>query len=462
MNFSKLFKPKTIAVIGANESEGFGGAVCKNLTTYIDSDDRVYYVNPKRDVLYGKKCFHAISELPVDIDLLIIATNKRTVIDILREGKNKNVKAAVIFASGFSETGKPDDIEFENSLLKTASELDISILGPNCAGFSNFIDGINAFAFLSEKRDRKGNIGIISQSGMIGLSLIDNQYTRFSYNISCGNANFIKIQDLIRFLADDNDTKVIGLYIDGIKDIESFEDAISYVKSKNKRIALIKSGSNDMTKELAKNHTGSVESFTNEEFNALVERYSIIRCDDLEEFIYTLIALSYYDNLPKGNRIASINLSGGEAAIVGEISSKFDFKFPKFTDHVTNYLKERLPDYANISNPLDMTVTLSYDAEKLTDAIINIMSQSEIDIILFGYTLLYNIDDPCIYYMIEAIKKVRELMKDKMKPIFILSFMSNTRNQDSIEKLIDLGVICLPSPYYGLKVIENLTKYSIY
>ncbi len=456
MNYKELFNPKTIAVIGANESEGFGGAVCKNLTSDIDDEGRVFYVNPKRDSLFGKTCYHSVKDIPVDIDLMIIAINKTRVVNVLKEGKEKGVKAAVVFASGFSETGREEDISLEKEMLKTAEELDITILGPNCAGFSNFIDSINSFAFLSEKRDRKGDIGIIAQSGMIGLSLIDNQYTKFSYNISCGNANGLKMTDLIYYLVDDKNTKVIGLYIDGIKDLKSFEEAISYASKSKKRIVVLKSGSNDITRVLTKGHTGSIETFSNEEFDRLLYKYGVKRCLDLEEFIYTLICLSYYDILPKGNRIASINLSGGEAALVGEVASSFKVAFPTFNDKVTNYLKDRLPEYAHITNPLDMTVTLSYDAEKFSDALISIMSDDNIDMVLIGYTLLRHIDDPCIYYMIDAIKRTKTILKEKMKPIFIMSFMSNTRDQDSIEKLIKLGVVCLPSPYYGFRVISNV------
>ena len=161
MNLDKLFNPKNIAVIGANESEGFGGAVCKNLSSMIDDENRVYYVNPKRDVLFDKKCYHSINEIPVDIDLLIVAVNKKLVINVLKEGKTKNAKAAVIFASGFKETKKEEDIFLEEEMIKTANELDITLLGPNCAGFCNFINNMNAFAFLSEKRERKGNFILI-------------------------------------------------------------------------------------------------------------------------------------------------------------------------------------------------------------------------------------------------------------------------------------------------------------
>ena len=456
MNYKELFSPKTIAVIGANESEGFGGAVCKNLTSEIDDENRVFYVNPKRDTLFGKTCFHSIKDIPVTIDLLVVAINKKLVIDVLREGKEKGAKAAIIFASGFSETGKKEDALLEEELIKVANELDITILGPNCAGFSNFIDGINAFAFLSEKRNRKGNVGIISQSGMIGLSLIDNQYTKFSYNISCGNANGLKMTDLMHFLADDNSTKVIGLYIDGIKDLASFEEALQHASNSKKRIVILKSGSNEITRMLAKGHTGSVESFSDEELNDLLSKYGIKRCLDLEEFIYTLVCMSYYEKLPEGNKVASINLSGGEASLIGEVANNFPISFPKFSDSVTDYLKQRLPDYAHITNPLDMAVTLSYDAEKFSDALTNIILEKDVDMVVIGYTLLNHIDDPCIYYMIDAISRTKSNLKDKMKPIFLMAFMSNTRNQESIEKLIELGVVCLPTPYYGFKVINNL------
>ena len=455
MNLKSLFDPKTIAVIGANESEGFGGAACKNLLEYIDDPDRIFFVNPKRDSLHGKICYHSISEVPSEIEMAVIATNKRTVIPILKEGSAKGLKAAVVFASGFSETGRPEDIALEQQLVQTAKDLDITVLGPNCAGFSAFLHGVNPFAFLSEKRDRRGCIGIISQSGMISLSLNDNQYTRFSYNISCGNSSLLTMPDLIRFMADDPDTKVIGLYIDGIKDLDAFEQAVAYAGSKGMRIALIKSGSNDMTRLLTKNHTGSVESFSNGRFNALLKKYGITRCRDLEELIYTLCIFAYCP-LPKSNRVAAITLSGGEAALMGETAQGFNLSFPPFDEFLTAYLSERLPAYAHVSNPLDMTAVLSYDANILADALINVMQQPQIDVILFGYTLLYHIDDPCIYYLIEALKIVREKLGEKVKPLYIVSFMSNTRNQDAIDQLIRLGVVCLPTPYYAYRVLTGL------
>ena len=103
-----------------------------------------------------------------------------------------------------------------------------------------------------------------------------------------------------------------------------------------------------------------------------------------------------------------------------------------------------------------MTAVLSYDAEILADALIHVMRQPQIDVILFGYTLLHHIDDPCIYYLIEALKIVREKLGAETKPLFLVSFMSNTRNQDAIDRLRDLGVICLPTPYYAYRVLTGI------
>ncbi|MBQ0145933.1 MAG: CoA-binding protein [Lachnospiraceae bacterium] len=461
MNLKQFFNPKTIAVIGANESEGFGGAVVKRLEKAIDDSGRVFYVNKKRETLNGKPCYNSIGDIPCDIDLMVIATNKHTVIDLLYEGAKKNVKSAVVFASGFSETHFDEDKELEKELLRVSRELNIDILGPNCAGFVNFVNGIDAFAFLSEDRDRKGSIGFVSQSGMISLSLMDNQNTLFSYNISIGNACAIKLSDVIDFLIDDEQTRVIGMYIDAIKDesLQDFETSLKKAYEKNKRVALIKVGSNDKSRLIARNHTGSSESFSDDEFMSLLKKYNVIRADDLEELIYILTSLSNM-NLPDNfSHFASLNLSGGETALISESADAFKgIEFPDFSKELADYLKDKLPSYANISNPLDMTVTLSYDADAFSEALVKVMQEDTIDAVLIGYTLLCNIDDPCIYYMLEGIKKTKDILKEKMKPIFIISFMSNTRNQKCLEELLKNGIVCLPSTKYAFSILNKLQK----
>ncbi len=456
MDLKNLFSPKSIAVIGANESDGFGGAVCKNLLESFKYENSLYFINPKRDVVYGKKCYKSILDVETNIDLLIIATNKNTVLGILKDAKEKSVKAAVIFASGFSETMDRDDVLREDELKKIYDETGILILGPNCAGFVNYIDDVNAFAFLSDKRDRKGNIGIVSQSGMISLSFIDNQWPKMSYNISCGNANIIKFSDYIDFLIDDEMTKVIALHIDIIKDMDSFENSLNRAREKNKPIALYKSGRSEKSKLISKNHTGGADLIDDNKFNELIKKYDCIRVDDTEELIYVATFLSITGNRIYGNRIASLNLSGGEAGVACDVGSMYNIQFPDFSKSLTDYLYENLPSYAKVSNPLDMTATLSYDTEKLEIVLEKVLLDENIDVALIGYTILNHIDDKCIYYMISAFKLLKEKLKNNKKPIILLSFMSNTREQSCIEELMKLGVIAMPSPKYCFSIIEKL------
>ena len=456
MDLKNLFSPKSIAVIGANESDGFGGAVCKNLLESFKYENSLYFINPKRDVVYGKKCYKSILDVETNIDLLIIATNKNTVLGILKDAKEKSVKAAVIFASGFSETMDRDDVLREDELKKIYDETGILILGPNCAGFVNYIDDVNAFAFLSDKRDRKGNIGIVSQSGMISLSFIDNQWPKMSYNISCGNANIIKFSDYIDFLIDDEMTKVIALHIDIIKDMVAFENSLKRAREKNKKIALYKSGRSEKSKLISKNHTGGADLIDDNKFNELIKKYDCIRVDDTEELIYVATFLSITGNRIYGNKIASLNLSGGEAGVACDVGSMYNIRFPDFSKSLTDYLYENLPSYAKVSNPLDMTATLSYDTEKLEIVLEKVLLDENIDVALIGYTILNHIDDKCIYYMISAFKLLKEKLKNNKKPIILLSFMSNTREQSCIEELMKLGVIAMPSPKYCFSIIEKL------
>lgn len=456
MNLNYLFKPKSIAIVGANLGESFAGACCQSIENYVEDQSQVFYVNPKYDEIRGKKCYKSVLDIEQDFDLLVISTNKKLVKDIILDGISKHIKACIVYASGFAEC--EDGICFEEELKEIAIKYDLPIMGPNCAGYWNFIDNIPLFAFLSEKRDRKGHIGIVSQSGMIGLSLLDNQMLKFSYNISCGNANIVTFTDYINYLIEDKDTNVIGLYADGIREAEEFKNCIKKAYEVNKKIVILKMGKSEKSKILSMNHTGTKDGFDDDEFNELINKYHVFRAYDLEEFIYTLLIAEYTKNIEGIKGFASLNLSGGEANIATEVGESYGIKFPNFSEKVAKYLTERLPSYAHISNPLDMTVTLSYDEIALSDAINLIMDEEKIDAVIIGYTLLRQIDDPCIYYIIKAVKILREKRKEKMKPIFIMSYFSCTRNQESIEELLKLGVVVLPTPVYGFKILKEITK----
>lgn len=459
MNLTKLLKPQTIAVVGASEKEGFGGDVCRNILEYTEDLSKVFFVNPKRDTVFGRPCFHTITDLPENIDLLILCTPQKTILPLLEEGAEKGCGGAVIFASGYGEVGTDEGRAKERQLLARAEELGIAVMGPNCAGYVNYIDNVQAFAFISEKRERKGNVGVVSQSGQLCLSMIDCPSMRFSYNISAGNAKGIQMEDYMEFLVNDKDTKVISLYIEGIKSPEKFVDVLKKAAQMKKPVVVLKAGRSLKGQAIAASHTGSL-SGADASFDAMLKKFGAIRADDLEELMALSQLLSTIPELPKVPGFASMNLSGGETGICADVGYLNGILYPDFTETTMNRLKELLPDYATPNNPLDMTASLSYDAELYANALETVMYDPNIGMVLIGYTLLDEIADPAIHHMYEGMKKVVEKKGALCKPMALIPFAENTRNREYQQKLFEIGIPILPPPVYAFKILKKLSEYA--
>lgn len=461
MNLNKLLKPQSVAVIGASEKEGFGGDVCRNIISYVEDKSKVYFIHPKRDSVFGIPCYKSISDVPGSVDLMIICTSQKTVIPLLREGAAKGVGGAVVFASGYGEVGTAEGKQNEAELIAAAKELDIAVMGPNCAGFVNYVDNVQAFAFISAKRDRKGSVGVVSQSGQLCLSMMDDPGMRFSYNISAGNGKIVQMEDYMDFLVDDEDTKVVSVYIEGVKNATKFAAVLKKAAQKRKPVVILKAGRSAKGGAIAASHTGSL-SGSDASFDAVLKKFGAIRVDDLEELIAMSLMLSTMKKLPEKATFASMNLSGGETGICADVGSLNGIEYPDFTEETLKKLKEQLPSYASPNNPLDMTASLSYDADLYAGALRTVMDDPNIGMVLIGYTLLLEIADPCIHYMYKGIEQIVEEKGGDCKPIAMIPFAENTRNPEYQEKLFKIGVPVLPPPVYAFKMLRHLADFIEY
>ena len=461
MNLNKLLKPTSVAVIGASEKEGFGGDVCRNILSYVEDRSHVYFIHPKRDSVFGVPCYKSISDVPENVDLMVICTSQKTVIPLLQEGAKKGVGGAVVFASGYGEVGTAEGKQNEAELIAVAKELDIAVMGPNCAGFVNYIDNVQAFAFISAKRDRKGSVGVVSQSGQLCLSMMDDPGMRFSYNISAGNGKIVQMEDYMDFLVDDEDTKVVSIYIEGVKNADKFAAVLKKAAEKRKPVVILKAGRSAKGGAIAASHTGSL-SGSDASFDAVLKKFGAIRVDDLEELIAMSLMLCTMKRMPEKATFASMNLSGGETGICADVGSLNGIEYPDFTEETLKKLKEQLPSYASPNNPLDMTASLSYDADLYAGALRTVMDDPNIGMVLIGYTLLLEIADPCIHYMYKGIEKVVQEKGGNCKPIAMIPFAENTRNPEYQEKLFQIGVPVLPPPVYAFKLLRHLADFIAY
>ncbi|MGL4483785.1 MAG: CoA-binding protein, partial [Anaerovoracaceae bacterium] len=242
MNINKLLRPNKVAVIGASEKEGFGGDTCRNLIKYTQKD-KYFFVNPKRKQVFGVACYPSIEDIPSQFDLIIICTPMHTVETFIKEAKEKGAGAAVVFASGYGEVGTEEGVQAETALKNLCDELDIALMGPNCAGFVNYVDMIYPYAFISNDRDRVGSVGVVSQSGQLVLSMMESPNIKFSYAISSGNGKIATIEDYLEFLVNDEKTKVIALYMEGCKNPEKLISSFKKAAEIKKPIVILKTGS---------------------------------------------------------------------------------------------------------------------------------------------------------------------------------------------------------------------------
>lgn len=459
MDINKLLKPQKLCLVGASDKEGFGGDTLRNMTQNMDMS-RVFLVNPKREEIWGHKCYPSIAAVPENFDLVIIATPQRTVLQLLQEAHDKGARAAVVYASGYAETGTEEGKKLEAELVAHCSALDIALMGPNCGGFVNYRDASYAFAFISAERDRVGSVGLISQSGQVAMSAIDSRKMRFSYAISSGNSNMVTVEDYLEFMVNDKDTKVIALYLEGVKNTAQFVASLKKAAIKRKPVIVLKTGRSEKGMQIASSHTGSLAG-SDRIFEAVFDKYGVIRVDDIEELLATANAFDTIPSLPKTSSLCAMCFSGGETAICADMGELLKLNYPDFETETYSKLKTILPSYATPNNPLDSTASIANEAEIFANALQVVLDDSNISFVVMGYSLLYEVSDPTIHYMYQGLKLVME-RGINIKPMVMLPFLEDARNPDYHENLHRLGIPVLPPPLYGMRIIKNIMKFVDY
>lgn len=459
MNLEKLLRPRGLAVIGASEKSGFGRDTCQNILDYTQDLSKVYFVNPGRDQVFGRTCYRSILDIPAEIDLAIICTPQAAVNDILRQAAQKKCGAAVVFASGYGEAGA-EGRKAQEELVNLCQDLDMAMMGPNCAGFANYIDDVFSFAFLAEKRERRGHIGLVSQSGQICLAGLDLPNMGFSYLISSGNSATIKVEDYLEFLVDDEETKVVAAYIEGLAKPEVFIRALEKAAAKKKPVIILKSGRSQKGCQLAASHTGSLAG-SDSAIDAVFKRYGVIRVDDIQELLGAAQMFANLSMLPSADKVAMLNVSGGEAGVSADMGMLYNVDYADLSEETVQGLRAMLPSYSTPSNPLDMTATIAYDPDRLCRGMELFMGEKEVGAVIICYTVTKEIIDTTIPCLVEGVEKAKK-SPWCTKPIIWVPFIEHTRHQSTAEKLIELEVPLLPSGVYSFKLLAKLMEFAAF
>lgn len=457
MNIEKLLKPGKVAIAGASESDSLGGKTTRYfLESFSSHLEDVYFINPGRSEVYGRPCYRTAAELPEEIDLIVIAAGKAKVRQILEDAAGKKVRGAVVFASGYSETGREEDKQDELELKRFCEERDIALMGPNCAGYINFVDEIYPFGFQFHKRKRAGKIGLVSQSGQVCTSMLLSPRSEFSYVISGGNSKIVQMEDYIRFLVEDQDTQVVAAYVEGFSDAEKLAEALKKAAEYQKPVVFLKSGRSARAAEVAASHTGSMTG-ADQNFDALFRKFGVIRADDIEQLSAICNVLSLLPKLPEKNAVAVVCGSGGESAISADLCEMKGICCPHFSERTVERLRGILPDYASPNNPLDTTGGVIEQAEPFRDTLGAILEDDQIAMVVVGMPL-YEETRLDTQTMVTAMEMaVRE---HPQIPMAAVPLIETGRNKEMVERLTAAGIPLLPPPEYAYAVLKKILDYG--
>jgi acyl-CoA synthetase (NDP forming) len=461
MNLTKLIRPKSLAIVGASDRTGSIGQKVVLSSQKWSIAERVYFVNPNKTELLGKPCYKCLADLPELVDCVILCTPKQACPDIVEEAGRLNIKAAMVYASGFSEEGTIEGIELEKKLMINAKKYDIAVLGPNCNGVTNSVDKIYMTMLgYTIDRDRPTGIGIISQSGYATTQAVTPDYMNISYGVSVGNSNIVNLEDIMEFMVEDANVNVIAIYLEGVRNGEKFISMLKRAQEVNKPIVVLKSGRSALGARAAASHTGSMAG-SYERYKALLAKYNAVLTETMQEFVYTAMAMNTLikaGSMPRGDKLAGITLSGAENVMCADMCEACGISLPELSSETSSALADILPLFATPSNPLDATTYYIEKSEEFARLIQTISADEKVDMIAINVEVTENLDKKNMSE-VEAIIAAR---KQGCKTIFAMSTMEATRNLEVRRNLEAIGTPILGPGITGYKILSNIIKYATY
>ena len=354
-----FFQPRSVAVIGASRERGtIGAEVLHNLLTF-GFTGAVLPVNPKAPVVQSIVAYPTVEDVPGPVDLAVIVVPRGVVPGVAEACGRKGVRALVVISSGFSEVGA-EGIARQEALLRTCREFGMRLIGPNCMGILNTDPAVRLNATFAPTPPPPGRVGFMSQSGALGLSIIDNASSLglgISTFVSIGNKADISGNDLIRYWEQDPQTDVILLYLESFGNPRKFSRIARRV-GRVKPIVAVKSGRSVAGARASGSHTGALLAASDVTVDALFRQTGVIRTDRLEE-MFDVASLLASQPRPRGRRVAILTNAGGPGILCADACEAEGLEIPALGEASQAALRAMLPLEASVGNPVDMIASAS-------------------------------------------------------------------------------------------------------
>ncbi len=356
---SLIMRPRSVAIIGMSAKPGSAGLVVLELLNNNKFNGPVHLVGRSSADIGGRKVLANVDELPQDVDLAVFTLPAAAVREAVEGCVRRKVKAAVIFASGFAEVGG-DGIAEQDRIAEIARAGGLALVGPNCLGFMNFVDGFAAVFFSPQPTPRlpdgtRGAVAIVAQSGGLGSHLqggLDARGVPVSCWISTGNEAGLGLADFLQYLLDDPVTQVIALYAEDIRRPQEFIDIAAEALRRGKPIVMMHPGHGARAKEAARSHTGALTG-DHAVMRTLVEHAGVVVVDTLDELMDVSEVLARFPKPSKGD-LGILTFSGAFCGIAHDFCEDIGVRVPPLSTDTKEYLAPILPAFLPPKNPLDL------------------------------------------------------------------------------------------------------------
>ena len=443
-----LLHPESIAIVGDSPNPGFAPIIRHNIVKCGYEGD-VYPINPRYDEIAGLKAYPTVEEVPGGADLAVIGVPVRVVDSVLEQCERAGVKAINIITSGYGEQDDEIAHQRQEHLSEFARRTGIRIVGPNCLGNisvpAKMCAMSGSFDYL-----KPGPVGLVLQSGLLAYSLVTPPMDRdmgFSYVVTTGNEADLEAADLMRYYVEDDETRVIGAFIEQFRDTEKLIEVAEMAAEREKPIVVLKIGRSEAGRRSAQAHTGSLVG-SDDVADAVMRQYGIIRVNGLDEMTETLAAF-YTDRLPQDTGVGAIYVSGGAAGLVSDLSDDFDIDLPDLAPHTVERLDALIPEFGTVGNPLDVTGQAGAIPELMQGAIEGMAEDPNIHTIVYGqaYPTTVDLDTPAGEVMRVAHEKYPDkvFLAISLVPGEIAVQMDRATGNPPNEPVTDWGRSAIPS-----------------
>ncbi|RLE71967.1 MAG: CoA-binding protein [Thermoprotei archaeon] len=437
-----FFNPKSIAVIGASSKPGkIGYAVLKNLLEFHRKGGKVYPINPRADTILGLKVYKSILDVPENVDMAVIIIRSEEVPKIIEDCAKKGVKNIVIISGGFKELGgKYRDIEAE--IAEKAKIYGIRIIGPNCIGVYDPETKVDTFFQPKERmlRPRPGNVAFLTQSGTYGIILLEwaaMDGLGVSKFVSYGNKVDVDEADLILYLKDDPQTKVIGIYLEGLGDGRKFFTAAKEV-TKVKPIIILRGGWSEAAARAALSHTGFLGG-KGRIYESAFKQSGVIIARNLEE-LYDMAKALAKQPAAKGPKVAMVSNGAGPMVQAVDLVVTEHLELSNLTEETKDRLRKELSPYTIVENPVDLTGSAT--PRDYETALNILLEDSNVDMV---FVFFVHQNAPMNEEIVDVMRKINDKARRLKKPV-LAGAAGGPYTLELNKKFEEIGIPTYPIP----------------